>query len=229
MKPGQITSVIPSGCEWNGDLSPTSRQTRVKVLAQIPFHEDRMRKLGATIFCLLFAGIAGAQSSGNTVGFREEGAGNMFFGYSYYNTNLTGGRSSLNGWNASLEVKVLPLIGIVGDFSAGYGSLSAEACTAPQLDCGAFTGNISQYNFLFGPRVSVQAEKIRPFAEVLFGGAHVNVAGSNNSFATAIGGGLDYKFAYLFAWRFQGDYVHTHLYAISQNNVRISTGIVVRF
>jgi hypothetical protein len=142
-----------------------------------------MRKLGATIFCLLFAGIAAAQSSGNTF---EEGAGNIFFGYSYYNTNLTGGRSSLNGWNASLEVKVLPLIGIVGDFTAGYGSLSAEACTAPQLDCGAFTGNISQYNFLFGPRVSVQAGKIRPFAEVLFGGTHVNVAGSNNSFATAV-------------------------------------------
>jgi len=177
-----------------------------------------MRKLGATLFFLLFAGIAAAQSSGN-----------IFFGYSYYNTNLTGGRSSLNGWNASVEGKVLPFIGIVGDFSGGYGSLSASACTDPHLDCGAFTGNISQYNFLFGPRVSVQSGKIRPFAEVLFGGAHVAVAGSKNSFATAIGGGLDYEIVKVFAWRVQADYVHTDLFAISQNNVRISTGIVLRF
>src|SRR5580765_4372598 len=74
-----------------------------------------MGKLGATFFFLLFAGTAAAQSSGN-----------IFFGYSYYNTNLLGGRNGLNGWEGSLEGKVLPVIGIVGDVSGHYGSLSSE-------------------------------------------------------------------------------------------------------
>jgi hypothetical protein len=31
------------------------------------------------------------------------------------------------------------------------------------------------------------------------------------------------------AWRFQADYVHTHLFAIPQDNLRFSTGIVLRY
>jgi opacity protein-like surface antigen len=87
-------------------------------------------------------------------------------------------------------------------------------------------------NFLFGPRVSVSVSKFRPFAEALFGAAHVNAnnnVGSDTSFATALGGGLDYKLIPLLAWRLQGDYVQTRLFSATQNNVRISTGIVLRF
>jgi len=179
-----------------------------------------MGKLGATFFFLLFAGTAAAQSSGN-----------IFFGYSYYNTNLLGGRNGLNGWEGSLEGKVLPVIGIVGDVSGHYGSLSSSSCTNGRLDCGRFVGNFSEHDFLFGPRVSFSAGNIRPFAEVLFGVAHTNfaVAGSETSFATAIGGGLDYKFAKILAWRFQGDYIRMSLLSNPANNVRISTGIVLRF
>jgi hypothetical protein len=31
------------------------------------------------------------------------------------------------------------------------------------------------------------------------------------------------------AWRVEGDYVHTRFFSAGQNNVRISTGIVLRF
>ena len=179
-----------------------------------------MRKVAATALVLLFAEIAGAQIPTS---------GNVFFGYSYYNSNLTGGRISLNGWEGSIEGKVLPFIGLVGDFSGHYGSASSANCTAPRLDCGAFNGNFSQYNFLAGPRVSASVGKVRPFAEVLVGAAHVNIATTSTSFATAVGGGLDYRLLRVLAWRFQADYVHTHLFAIPQNNLRFSTGIVLRF
>jgi hypothetical protein len=73
--------------------------------------------------------------------------------------------------------------------------------------------------------------KLRPFAEALFGASHINAGavGSDTSFATALGGGLDYKIIRPVAWRFQGDYVQTRFFSATQNNVRLSTGIVLRF
>jgi hypothetical protein len=73
--------------------------------------------------------------------------------------------------------------------------------------------------------------KFRPFAEALFGAGHANVdgGGSDTSFATAIGGGLDVKIIRPIAWRFQGDYVRTSLFGGTQNNAKFSTGIVLRF
>ena len=56
-----------------------------------------------------------------------------------------------------------------------------------------------------------------------------NGLGSDTSFATALGGGIDYKIIRPVAWRFQGDYVQTRFFGATQNNVRISTGIVFRF
>ncbi|HYM75447.1 MAG TPA: hypothetical protein VE377_05655 [Candidatus Dormibacteraeota bacterium] len=158
-------------------------------------------------------------------------SGNVFFGYSYYNTNLTANRGSLNGWEGSVEGKIFPFVGVVGDVSGHYGSESLLSCTVPILDCIVINSSVSQHNFLFGPRVSVSVGKFRPFAEAFVGAAHINAqfAGSDTSFASAVGGGLDYKFGRIFAWRFQGDYVHTHLFSISQNNARVSTGLVLRF
>ncbi len=181
-----------------------------------------MRKLAVIALTLFLAELASAQIPTS---------GNVFFVYSYYNTNLTATRGSLNGWEASFEGKVLPFIGIVGDFSGHYGSESLTSCTVPIFDCVILDTNVSQHNFLFGPRVSVSVGKVRPFAEVMIGAAHVNAnaAGSDTSFATAVGGGLDYKLIKLVAWRFQGDYVHSHLFNVAQNSARISTGIVVRF
>jgi opacity protein-like surface antigen len=84
-----------------------------------------------------------------------------------------------------------------------------------------------------GPRVSVSVGRFTPFAHALFGGAHINDSGaasnSDTSFATAIGGGLDYKFIKGVAWRFQGDALHTHFFGAGQNNLRLSTGLVLRF
>jgi hypothetical protein len=186
-----------------------------------------MQKITLAAFCLLlFAGLASAQIPTS---------GNVFFGYSYYNTDLSStDRANTNGWEGSFEGKVLPFVGLVADFDGHYGSQNFSGCgvTASGVGCGTFNADVSEYNYLFGPRVSASVGKFRPFAEALFGGAHVNVnngGGSDTSFATALGGGLDYKIIKPIAWRFQGDYVQTRFFGTTQNNVRISTGIVLKF
>jgi len=182
-----------------------------------------MRKFGLILFVsFLFAGLASAQIPTS---------GNVFFGYSYYNADVTAlGRTSFNGWNASFEGRVLPFIGLVADVSSIYGSAD-ERIACPALTCQTAGVSAHQQNFLFGPRVAASVGKFRPFAEALFGAGHVNVNGytSDTSFATAIGGGLDYKIIRPIAWRFEGDYVQTRFFGMTQNNVQISTGIVLRF
>jgi hypothetical protein len=159
-------------------------------------------------------------------------SGNVFFGYSYYHTDIsTIDTSNTNGWEASLEGKVLPFIGIVADFSQHYGSENFPILCPVGIGGCTFHVNIHEQNYLFGPRVSVSVGRFRPFAEALFGAGHVNAdgAGSDTSFATALGGGLDYRIIRPIAWRFQGDYVQTRFFGNTQNNLRLSTGIVLRF
>lgn len=191
-------------------------------------------KFALILFCFLaFATVAVAQAPN----------GNVFFGYSYYHADLSSiDSANTNGWEASVEGKVIPFLGFVADVDTHYGSQNFLCTEFPQPACpvsvplagGVATLNDSftEHNFLFGPRVSVSVAKFRPFAEALFGGAHIslnNSGGSDTSFATAVGGGLDYKIIPLIAWRFQGDYVQTRFFDATQNNVRISTGLVLRF
>ena len=175
-----------------------------------------MRRFVLIFVVILFAGVAAAQIPTS---------GNVYFGYSYYNTNLTGNRGSLNGWEASLEGKIFPFIGIVADFSGDYGSLNFPA------HVGIINASTHIENVLFGPRVSVPIGKFRPFGEGMIGVAHANTNGfgSDTSFSAALGGGLDYRLLRFLAWRFEGDYIRTSLFNGTQHNARISTGIAVHF
>ena len=165
-------------------------------------------------------------------------AGNVFVGYSYYNNDIGLDRKGLNGWEGSLEGKLIPFvpwIGIVADFSANYGELRfgnpGVGTCAIGVVCGPTTANAHVDNLLFGPRISVSVGKVRPFAEGLVGLAHVSTHGFGNdtSISSGVGGGIDYKLIPLVAWRFEGDYLHTKLFNVVQNNVKLSTGIVIRF
>jgi opacity protein-like surface antigen len=184
-----------------------------------------MARIAAILFALsLFAAPALAQ---------VPTSGNVFFGYSYYNTNFSNlGRANLNGWEGSLEGKVLPGVGIVADFSGHYGP---QNYISPSNQCpigGCPSGyNIHAFEGMFGPRFSASLGKFRPFAEFEFGFGHASINGavSDTSFATAAGGGLDYRIVRPIAVRFQGDYVSTHLFNAYQSSLRLSTGIVVRF
>jgi hypothetical protein len=185
-----------------------------------------MRNVLLIAFMLtLFGGMAAAQ---------VPTSGNIFFGYSYYNTDLSSiDRANTNGWEGTFEGRALPHLGLLVDISGHYGSQNFAGGIVCGIGCSptTFNANVAVRNVLFGPRVSASIGRFRPFAEVEVGIGHVNanLAGSDTSFATAIGGGLDYRIIRPVAWRFQGDYVETRFFGTTQNNVRLSTGIVLRF
>ena len=76
---------------------------------------------------------------------------------------------------------------------------------------------------------------------MLFGVAHIGgdnglaFSTSNNSFAMAIGGGVDFKVSHRFSIRpVQVEYLMTHFNQLGtsaqkQNNLRVSTGVVFHF
>ena len=176
---------------------------------------------GAVLFLLSFLGSAFAQIP----------KANIFVGYSYMSADLPNisGRQNLNGWEGSLEGKVLPFLGLVVDGSGNYGKTQIPTCPLPPNvgSCGPVNGSL--YTALFGPRVSASFGRIRPFAHVLVGAANVSGASSEFSLASAVWGGLDFKIAPILGWRFQGDYIHTHFSGTAEGHARISTGVVFRF
>jgi hypothetical protein len=150
--------------------------------------------------------------------------GNVFFGYSYDRTSIVSNdTTSLNGWDASLEGKFLPWIGLVADVDGHYGSHNFAGGNA----------DITAHNVLFGPRVSVEVHRFRPFAEFLVGVGHVSrsngISDSDTSFANAVGGGLDYRVFGPVTVRGQLDWVNTRFYGEGQNGVRFTTGVAVHF
>jgi hypothetical protein len=150
--------------------------------------------------------------------------GNVFFGYSYDRTSVASNdTSNLNGWEATLEGKVLPWIGLVADVDAHSGSHNFSGTSA----------DVSAHNVLFGPRVSVQVRRFRPFAEFLAGAGHISrsngISDSDTSFVDAVGGGLDYRIFGPVTLRGQLDWINTRFYGEGQNGVRFSTGVAVHF
>jgi hypothetical protein len=166
------------------------------------------KNVSVVLFVFLLATFASAQIP----------SGNVFFGYSHTSTNFAPGESTgLNGWDGSVEGKVLPLLGVVADLNGVYGS-----------------HNTSEYNFLFGPRLSFSIRKFRPFVHALIGIGHVSAgpsgfSTSNTSFADALGGGLDYHLIPLISWRIQLDALQTRFFSASQSNLRFCTGIAIHF
>jgi opacity protein-like surface antigen len=157
----------------------------------------------------------------------------IFAGYSYVRENPgTSGASSfsLNGGSASIAYNAKSWLSGVADFGAYHNGNILGTGT---------DGTLSTY--LFGPRVSYHhSGRITPFGEVLFGVAHAGASiagtsGSDNAFAMSLGGGVDYKLTDRFAIRpIKVDYLMTRFSETgtgnqTQNNLRVSTGIVFRF
>jgi hypothetical protein len=139
----------------------------------------------------------------------------LFGGYSYMRFD-SAPQVNLNGWELSGQYKFTNWLGGVADLSGDYGSHAGV--------------NASVHTFLFGPQISWPS-RVSPFAHVLIGGAHFSAGGvTDTSFSSAIGGGIDTKIAHGVSWRIiQGDYLLTRFLGSTQNNARISTGIVFRF
>ncbi len=157
----------------------------------------------------------------------------IFAGYSYlrYSPSSSGVDSfNLHGGSASFAYNANSWLSGVADFG-GYHSGNI-------LGTGV-DGTLSTY--LFGPKISYRKhERITPFGQVLFGVAHASAtgfgtSGSDNAFAMSVGGGLDLRLSRRFSVRpAQVDYLLTRFSetgtgAQSQNNLRLSTGVVFHF
>jgi opacity protein-like surface antigen len=193
-------------------------------------------KSALTAAVLLFASLSFAQ---------DPDKGNVYFGYSYAHLAA----QNTNGWNGSLEGRVLPYLGLVADFDGSYFS-SHSAVSISNTASLDMQRTIRIHTFMFGPRIFVKVGKIRPFGHVLLGLARSDVSfdqvitdngavvpdgtfhfsGGINRFAVALGGGADVRLARRLDWRLQADYIRIAPWqSDGSNNARISTGLVFRF
>jgi len=154
--------------------------------------------------------------------------------YSYLRANpATSGFSgfNLNGGSASVSYNYRDWLSGVADFG-GY-------------HVGTTSGvNVNDHilTYLFGPRITYRKyRRISPFGEMLFGAARAGsdvfvTSNAHTAFATAFGVGVDWHVRDRFSIRpLQFDYLLTHLPEVAngnnqtQNNLRVSTGIVFHF
>lgn len=146
----------------------------------------------------------------------------VFGGFQYSHLQLANGLNA-PGYNVAFTGNFNRYFGITADLGAGYTNISAI--------------NVSNYTYTFGPVFSFRShQRVTPFAHLLFGGEHASASLAQfgrtlNGFAVIAGGGVDANVNRRFAVRvaqvdwmlFRGNG------SSSDRNVRISTGIVVKF
>jgi len=177
----------------------------------------------------------------------------IFLGYSYLRavpTLAAGNRFVyLNGGSASIAFNFNRYLGLVGDFGDYNDSqLRLNGDLSPGVVVNS-SGNA--YTYLFGPRLSFRGHgRLTPFAQVLVGGVHasdVTISGgctgtgctplpAETKLALTAGGGLDVGLSRHIALRLiQAEYLMTRFNdnttgaSASQNDVRLSAGLVFRF
>jgi hypothetical protein len=128
-------------------------------------------------------------------------SGEVFGGYSYANVDVQSGipssnpipRQSANGWEAAASFDVNRWFAVEGDFAGFYKNVS--------LGTGSPDLKIHDYSFAGGPRVSYRQGSTTAFVHALFGGDSLagSIAGigsgSQTSFATLVGGGVEMEVA----------------------------------
>ncbi len=169
----------------------------------------------------------------------------FFGGYSYAGADpyATSQRTGLNGWEGAVRLNFAPWLGIVADFSGDYGHVKLPVLfPAPFPPCAPFCPPSSStfsvdtklYSYLFGADVPYRKwDRFTPYAQLLFGKAHVNgqfggTSELDTKFGMALGFGADYRITPRLAWRVQADYLQTKFFANKEDNFRVSTGIVLR-
>jgi hypothetical protein len=177
-------------------------------------------------FACVSAGAAVAQHApALTAQFEASGT------YSYVRANAanSGGGYNLNGGSASFAYNFSDRFALVAD-----GGIYRFGGLPSGIDSTMDT-------YLFGPRYTFRkVSRLTPFAEALLGGGRLNassggISAGENGFSMAIGGGLDWPLRRRFSIRLvEADYLLTRFDRVTgasatQNNVRISAGLVFRF
>ena len=140
----------------------------------------------------------------------------VFGGYSYVRSDpgfsLPAGNAS--GWEGALTYNWNNWLALKADFDGHY------CCDQ------------TMHNFLFGPQINLGHGKLKPYLHGLVGGSHGTSTGgfSDTVLGFALGGGLDVKWTDRISVRIvQADYLGTRYADATQNNFRLSAGLVFHF
>ena len=143
----------------------------------------------------------------------------FFGGYQY--SHLEGGVNA-NGFDFSGTGNLSSSVGITGDISASYATVSGVS--------------LNNYTYTFGPQLSLRANKAyTPFVHALIGGDHASAGfegatASSNGFALMAGGGADFNINRYMAFRASADWMMIHSSgSTSGKNFRMPIGIVFKF
>jgi hypothetical protein len=178
--------------------------------------------------CVFACPARAQQPAATTPRFEAAGA----YDYVWANAADSGGGFSLNGGSASFAYNFRDHLAIVGDFGAYRFNNLGQGLTS------------TVYTYAFGPRLPIHLTRgkrqFTPFAQVLFGGGRLNASANGvnageNGLALIAGGGIDLSRGHHFAIRlFEADYLLTRFAhpdgsSATQNNLRLSAGLVFRF
>ncbi len=192
-----------------------------------------MRKLLTFASLIVFLSLASAPKAYSQV--------ELYGGYSHL--QLKGAPSSVgsntNGWAGGAYLHLLGPWGIEADYSKHYGASPNEFGGT-----GYYVPGLTQ---LYGPRFTLALPRIHPYVHALFGTVHGETAEpplgvacgplgcpspnlSENAFGMAFGGGLNVMATrHIWLRLVQVDYLRAQFTNNSQNDMRISAGIVFRF
>ena len=220
-------------------------------------NKNLLIRLGFSTALLLCSALVGSAQSPNPneypkfegfVGYSalgEAGSGAISFGP---NAVLSANYTSKVGFEASIIRNFSKRFGIKGDFSAHFNNESASgpitACTPTCTTVTqAFQLKARVYNFLAGPEFKARnSTRFTPFAHVLGGLAHTSanfttpgptlnfrLEKNDNSFAMALGGGLDIRATKRVSFRGSLDYNPVFVndsVAGTRDFLRLSLGIL---
>lgn len=138
-------------------------------------------------------------------------------GYTLLHITCCGGSATANGANADVFYNANSWLSLGGDFAGTTSNVFGSGTTI--------------ITYQFGPRIYFSRGTFQPFAQALFGGAHLSQGGASvNSFNFDLGGGVDIKVSQHFAVRpVEIGYEHFNVIGLGFNNLRYSAGVVFNF
>jgi opacity protein-like surface antigen len=184
--------------------------------------------------------ILGAMVTSGIAAYAQEATTPLFetgLDYTFTRVNPGGNLTSYtaNGGSGFVEYNLNHVVGLVADLGGNYiGNVNG------------FPIDNTTFTYLFGPRFNWRRSRLTLYVQTLVGGARFSnaydpqsptpVLGvSENTFAAAIGGGVDFRLTdHLAIKPIQVDYLMTQLPSTFanvnevQNNLRYSAGIVFR-
>jgi len=153
----------------------------------------------------------------------------VFAGVDYSSANQVKSSSALIGGNVGVSAKLKKWFGGSADFGDYGVAATSNGLVKPTVT-----------TFLIGPEFYIPSDSITGFLHVLVGGAHTGGVGARPdiSFATAFGGGFEYKFSRHWAARVSGDSILSSFVLDPDNqgfsahlraNARASGGVAYHF